>query len=339
MGLLNNILTVTFPFFGLVMCGYAMARKAWVPLEAIPGMNVYVIYLALPAMLFRFAASTPIASLLDTGTVLTYLLCALFMLALTVITTRRGRVGWNDAAFGALVAAFPNSGFMGVPLLVALLGSAAAAPSIVALSIDMVLTSSLCIALSRLGGGGASGAWGAMRQALRGMAVNPLPWAIVSGSLASAWKVELPAPANAMLSLLAQSASPLALFALGCVLARTHKPRRQATLRTAPSEPARPTGDVGRIVFYKLLLHPLVVLGVGKIVVWSGIALQPLNATVLVLLAALPSASNVPMLAERFGADAGRLAQVVMGSTVLAFLTFSLIAMGMVPTLASVLGH
>jgi predicted permease len=44
---------------------------------------------------------------------------------------------------------------------------------------------------------------------------------------------------------------------------------------------------------------------------------------VLVLVAALPSASNVPMLAARFGADAGRIARIVMITTTLAFVTFT----------------
>jgi hypothetical protein len=38
------------------------------------------------------------------------------ILAVTVGVTRRG-VDRKNAAFGALVAAFPNTGFMGVPLL------------------------------------------------------------------------------------------------------------------------------------------------------------------------------------------------------------------------------
>jgi predicted permease len=338
--LLSHILAVTFPFFALVLCGYAAARRGWVPLETIPGLNFFVLYLALPAMLFRFAASTPIASLLDTGTVLSYVVCALSMLALTVATTRTGPIGWNDASFGALVAAFPNSGFMGVPLLVALLGTAAAAPSIVALSLDMVLTSSLCIALSRLDGSGASGAGRAMRQALRGMAVNPLPWAIFSGSLLSASHQELPAAATSIVTMLAQSASPVALFTLGCVLARTHK-LAQATARpkSLPANPAgatdaaHPAGssDVGRIVAYKLLLHPLLVFCVGQLAMRLGVPLDPFSAMVLVLVAALPSASNVPMLAERFGADAGRLARAVMLSTAIAFLTFSLAVVSVVP--------
>jgi len=324
MNVLGHILSVTFPFFGLVLCGYAVARRGWITLDTIPGLNFYVLYLALPAMLLRFAATTPIASLLAPGIVVTYVLCALCMLALTLAITRRGATGWNDASFGALVAAFPNSGFMGVPLLVTLLGSAAAAPSIVALSLDMVLTSSLCIALSRLDGQGAAGAGRAARQALVGMAVNPLPWAILVGSLLSATQFELPSAMTTMLNLLSQSASPVALFTLGCVLART---QRQAQ---TPATAQR--GDVGRIVALKLVLHPALVWGSGQALMAAGLPLDPFSAMVLVLVAALPSASNVPMLAERFGAHAGRLAQVVMGSTVMAFVSFTLAVVMVVPT-------
>jgi len=43
----------------------------------------------------------------------------------------------------------------------------------------------------------------------------------------------------------------------------------------------------------------------------------------MVLVAALPSASNVSMLAERFGADNGRIARIILVSTAAAFLSFS----------------
>ena len=107
-------LSVTFPFFALVLCGYLAARRGLLPLAAIAGMNAFVLFFALPCMLYRFGASTPIAQLLDPVLALSYLCCALVMVALAVWVTRRGRIGWNDAAFGALVAAFPNTGFMGV---------------------------------------------------------------------------------------------------------------------------------------------------------------------------------------------------------------------------------
>ena len=53
-------------------------------------------------------------------------------------------VNLRDAAFGALVAAFPNTGFMGMPLLTGLLGAAAAAPVMVTLLVDLILTTSIC---------------------------------------------------------------------------------------------------------------------------------------------------------------------------------------------------
>jgi malonate transporter len=115
-----------------------------------------------------------------------YVLCALVMVGATVALTRNARIGWNDAAFGALVAAFPNTGFMGVPLLVALLGAQSAGPAIVTIVVDMVITSSLCIALSRLDGAGTHGVGVALRSAFKGMATNPMPWSIALGALASA---------------------------------------------------------------------------------------------------------------------------------------------------------
>ena len=56
-----DVLRVTFPFFALVLCGYLAARRQMLPFEAIPGLNGFVLYFALPCMLFRFGASTPIA--------------------------------------------------------------------------------------------------------------------------------------------------------------------------------------------------------------------------------------------------------------------------------------
>ena len=74
----------------------------------------------------------------------------------------------------------------------------------------------------------------------------------------------------------------------------------------------------------KLLLHPLLVLATGKAAIALGLPLSGFALTVMVLAAALPSASNVSLLAERFGADNGRIARIILLSTAAAFLTFSL---------------
>jgi predicted permease len=55
------LISVTFPFFALVLCGFIAARRGMLPMPAIPGLNAFVLFFALPCMLYRFGASTPIA--------------------------------------------------------------------------------------------------------------------------------------------------------------------------------------------------------------------------------------------------------------------------------------
>lgn len=312
-----DILLVTFPFFALVLCGYVAARRRLLPLEAIAGLNSFVLFFALPCMLYRFGASTPIAQLLDATAIGVYLLCALVMVGFVVAVSMNRRIGWNDAAFGALVAAFPNTGFMGVPLLVALLGAAAAGPAILTILVDLVVTSSLCIALSRLDGADEHGAAKAARSALKGVALNPMPWAIVLGGLASAFQMRPVEPVMQTLSLLADAASPVALFSIGAVLARS---QLLAAQRDAAPMPLR---DFVPVAVIKLVVHPVLVLVVGAAAIYLGLPLDKFALTVMVLVAALPSASNVSVLAERFGADTGRIARIILLTTAAAFLTFS----------------
>jgi len=204
-----------------------------------------------------------------------------------------------------------------VPLLVALLGAQAAGPMIVTIVVDMVITTSLCIALSRLDGADEHGMAVALKNAFKGMLLNPMPWAILLGAVASAAQLDLPGPASRTLGLLADAASPVALFTIGAVLARSQM--LGAVHKHAPI----PLRDYVPVAAVKLLLHPVLVLLVGGGLIQLGLPLQRQALIVLVLVAALPSASNVSMLAERFGADNGRIARIILVSTALAFFSFS----------------
>lgn len=312
-----DILKVTFPFFALVLCGYVAARRRMLPLDAIGGLNTFVLFFALPCMLYRFGASTPIARLFDPAVAAVWLPCAVLMVGGTLWASFNSRIRWNDGAFGALVAAFPNTGFMGVPLVVALLGPRAAGPTIATILIDMVFTTSLCIALSRLDGAGQGGAASAVKKALRGMATNPMPWSILLGGASSALRIEPVKPLAATIGLLADSASPVALFTIGAVLARAQM------AAAASGQGPMPWKDFVPVSLAKLVVHPLLVLALGTGATALGLPLDPFALMVVVLVAALPSASNVSMLAERFGADTGRIARIILLTTAAAFFTFS----------------
>lgn len=51
------------------------------PEQAVPGLNAFVMYFALPSMLFRFGAQTPLLQLLSPTVLSAYLLVAVRMLA------------------------------------------------------------------------------------------------------------------------------------------------------------------------------------------------------------------------------------------------------------------
>jgi len=318
---MDAILAVTLPFFALVLCGYLAARQGLLAEAAIPGLNGFVLFFALPCLLFRFGMNTPVLQLLNPAVLGVYLSAALLIVGLSIALTLSPRVQLKDAAFGALVAAFPNTGFMGVPLLVALLGPAAAGPVISTILADLFITSSLCIALARahdavVGAGGRSAARAAAQQALRGALSNPLPWAIALGALASASGLRPPGPVDSVIRMLADAATPVALFTIGAVLWRAG---RHAHSRT-PASLYLPVAAI------KLLLHPALVLGLGLSARALGLPLSGFQLTVLTLAAALPSASNVSLLAERYGADNGRIARIILASTACAFLSFSALA-------------
>ncbi|MCB2006118.1 MAG: AEC family transporter, partial [Rhodoferax sp.] len=77
------------------------------------------------------------------------------------------------------------------------------------------------------------------------------------------------------------------------------------------------------VAVIKLVLHPVLVLLVGIGAMQLGVAIDRFALTVIVLVAALPSASNVSLLAERFGANTGRVARIILISTAAAFVSFS----------------
>jgi predicted permease len=314
---MQPILAVTLPFFALVLMGYAAARRRVLPESAIAGLNAFVLYFALPAMLFRFGMTTPIAQLLNPVVLVVSLLASLGIVAFTLAVTLSPRVPMKDAAFGALVAAFPNTGFMGVPLLTTLLGAAAAGPVICAMLTDLFVTSSLCIALAQAHEARGAGARAALGRALKGALSNPLPWSIALGAAGALLGLQfsgpLLKPVGSIVGMLADAATPVALFTIGAVLWRAGQ---HAHTRT-------PAALYAPVAAIKLFAHPLLVFALAASARALGAAIGAFEVMVLTLAAALPSASNVSLLAERYGADNGRVARIILSSTAVAFVTFS----------------
>jgi len=144
-----------------------------------------------------------------------------------------------------------------------------------------------------------------------------MPWAICLGGLSSALDWQLVGPVAKTVGLLADAASPVALFTIGAVLARSQISAKET------DHPPILWRDFLPVAIFKLVLHPVLVLLVLAATVQMGFQIDRFSMVVVVLVAALPSASNVALLSERFGADTGRIAMIILVSTAAAFLTFS----------------
>jgi malonate transporter and related proteins len=302
---MQTILGVTVPFFALVWFGYVAARRGWVPTEAVPAFNGFLLYFAVPALLFRFASNTPFAEITNGRYFLAWGISGIsIVLGVALVAWRLLRQRLRDAAFFGLAAAVANAGFMGVPLIVALLGERAAAPTILAIVADLVMVGSVGLLLAEVDGATRRGWREDARDAAMRIFLNPFLVSMLLGAAFSGMGWRLGTPLAEIVKLLADAAGPCALFAIGMSLVRPDAPLR--------------SGILALPVAAKLILHPLVI--------WAAMlaaGMDSFTTKVAILVAALPSAGWVFIFAIRYEADAGRISATILWTTALAFVTFS----------------
>lgn len=295
------ILLKTLPFFALIGVGYWAGRVRIFPPEAVAWLTKFVFYFALSAMLFRFAANLSLAEIFDLPFVLAYLSATtlVYLIAMGVALFRKR--GLEEAAMEAQCATSGNTGFLGVPMLVVLLGPAAAGPVLMVLTVDMVVFSSLITLIITGARGGALGLH-TLRTLAVGWLRNPMVVSIVLGLIWSGLALPVPAPVNEFLALLGGAATPGALFAIGASLA---------------GRGAERLGVAGWLSFAKLVLHPL---AVAVAALW----LFPVDraaAGVMIAAASLPVAGNVYILAQHYGVAPQRVSTAILISTAVSILT------------------
>lgn len=298
-----EIFLKTLPFFALIGLGYQACRTGFFTAEAAAYLTKFVFYFALSAMLFRFAANLSLGEIFDWWFVAAYLwgCFVVYLIATAVAMLRRRPVG--EAAFEAQCATIGNTGFLGVPMLVVLLGEAAAGPVLMVLTIDLVVFSSLIVILvtgSREGRVRLS----TIRSVGIGLLKNPM---IVSISLGLAWSAtgwDVPGPVNEFLGILGAAATPGALFAIGASLA---------------GKSAERLSVAGWLSFCKLVLHPAAVAFAALVL----FPVEPFDAAVMIAAASLPVAGNVYILAQHYGIAPQRVSASILISTAVSILTVS----------------
>lgn len=288
----------TLPFFALIGLGWSAARLRLLPTGATAALTRFVFYFALPAMLVRVSATLPIDQFFDAAFLAAYLSGSLVMWLVGFSVARLRGQGGADAAMEAHTTMTGNVGFLGVPMLVALLGPAAAGPVLMVLATDMVVFSVLITVIMASIRNGRP----AFLPLITGILRNPMAMAMPIGLAWSELQLPMPAPLGEFLTLLGGAATPVALFAIGASLAGLAGNRPGVALWLSGA---------------KLVLHPL---AVGVAALWV-FGVEPFAAGVMIAAAALPVAGNVYILAEHFGVAVQRVSATILVSTAVSILS------------------
>lgn len=310
---MSHILSVTAPIFILIGLGYVSVMTGIISRDTTRGMGVFVITIALPALIVRGMANKPLAASLDFDFLLGYGLASVLAFAAGVLVYRRllGR-SMTESSIAGLGMSASNSGFIGVSICAMVLGTEVASRAVaMTIMIESMLVIPLAMAISDAAAGpGDARFLGRLGVTLKRLARSPLLIAICVGLLLAATEIRLPQIAMRVIDMLALAAAPVALFAVGGNL-----------------HGLRPTGmlaDAFNITAGKLVLHPL--LTAGFLLLFPG--LDPTLRKAGLVFAAAPMLSLYPIIGMRHGLE-DRCSAALLLCTALSFATVS-VAIGLI---------
>jgi malonate transporter and related proteins len=277
-----DILNLALPYFGLIFIGFACGKTRGLPESGLAWMNFFLLYVSLPALLFRIMSETPFSELNNPPFLIATTLATVSAFLIAMVSGRFiGELSLRKATMAGLAGAYGNIGYMGPGLALAVLGAKAAAPTALIFCCDSIFLFSIVPLLMALTDREHPSFLHAIGVAVRQIVLNPLIMSAAAGALAAALHIQLPVAVDKTLLFLQNAAAPTALFVLGVTVA----------LRPFDRVP----WEVPGVIAIKLLVHPLIVFG---LMLLFGPFAQPWAATA-VLMAALPPALNVFVIARQ----------------------------------------
>lgn len=305
-----DILAITGPIYITIALGYVLTRRGLFARADMRVLGQFVINLALPALLFNALAQRKLGDILNGRYMLVYAIGSLATMGLGLLWARRGaRQDATVSVFYAMGMCCPNSGFVGYPIALLVIGPVAGVMLGLNMIVENLLLIPLLLALAE-SSTGSGGRWHTvLRQSLVNLARNPMVLGLAAGFAVSALGWQMPSPVARTVTLFAQASAALSLFVIGGSLAGLHI----AGLRK----------PVAQIAIGKLLLHPAAMLAALLLCEAAGmVPMDPALRIGVVLAAASPMLGIFPILAQRHGHD-GLAAAALLGTTVGSFFTIS----------------
>lgn len=315
---MSVLLNIVFPIFAIILAGFLCGRFHLLSPDATAGINQYVYWVALPALLFKAMAVVDVGLILDPdffgafvgGQAIAMAFAMTAGLVLFGNTLAESGINGMNSVYG-------NTGFLGIPLALAAFGERAAVPTIITVVVNSALVIAATIAIVEFSQNRGTHISVLLRNVSKAICKNPM---LISPALGLTWALQSEPLPDAILrfcDLLGSSAGPCALFAIGLFL--VGKP-----LASGRSE-------VLVMVFAKLVLHPILT---WLLAVWV-FDLKPLWIAVAVLMAAMPTGAGSFVLAQQYQINLQRTSSIILVSTIISVVTIFLLLQHFYPMLVT----
>lgn len=291
------VINSVVPIFGLILLGWICGKRGLLSATATDALNRFVVYLALPALLFVAMARADLDAMAELGFVASFVLGTVTTTFIYLWISRRQRLASIPRMINGMSVSYANAGFMGIPLILLVFGDKALPIAIIGAVLTVAVQFGYTIVVIEIQRARGGSLLPALKKVSLSLVKNPILVATLLGILSSALNIAWPAAIISGIDLLGNAATPCALLTIGLFLAQT----------TVPSGSAH----VMQIVALKLFVHPLVV-GILAIGVFD---LDPLWAWCAILATALPVGTGPFMLATMYQQDAAISARAILIST------------------------
>lgn len=298
---------VILPVFLIILAGYVSRKTRLLGESASSELNRFVVWLALPCLMFEVVATTDWQAVWHTGFVIVSLAgtFAVFACGLAIGKVRGLKLA--DMSVDGLNASYSNSAYIGFPLMYLTFGAASRPFVVIAATLTLMVLFAASIILIEIAQHHGQRGHVIVAKAGRSVLRNPIVMSPLAGLGWWLTGIPLPQPAQTFVSLLGGAASPAALVAIGLFLAA--RPLRQAATNSF----------VLTLTAAKLVVHP-------ALTALLAIYVLPLPreiAAMAIVMAALPTGTGPFMVAEFYARDGKVTSGAILMSTALSVVTIT----------------
>jgi predicted permease len=262
----------------VIAVGFVLAHLGVLGLDARNILADLAFFVASPALLLVVLAQAPVSVVLSWGLLVAAGGALLVMAVAAAIAHWRWGMGLGETVMAALCSGYVNSGNLGLPIALYVLGDITYAAPVLLFQLLVLTPVSMTILDSRL-----PGAKPGLMARVAGLFRNPITVGAVLGLVLSVTHVQLPPVLLDPITLIGNLAVPCMLIAFGVALRLGQRPGEDL-------------GQVATLSVLKLLGQPLIAAGLG-----AGLGLRGHELFAVVVMAALPTAQNIFTYSLRYG--------------------------------------